>query len=64
MIVKKLTTIHNGKRYLVVREKGYTSYGVYLPELPGCVAVGDTYSELIRLIAAAIPLHIELSEEL
>ena len=26
--------------YLVVVEKGKSSYGAYVPDLPGCVAVG------------------------
>ena len=29
-------------RYAVVIEKGNNSYGAYLPDLPSCVAVGDT----------------------
>lgn len=29
-------------RYMVVIEKGETRYGAYVPDLPGCVAVGET----------------------
>jgi len=29
-------------RLLVIIEKGKQSYGAYSPDLPGCVAVGDT----------------------
>ena len=46
-------------RYMVVIEKGQTSYGAHVPDLPGCVAVGDTREEVINLIREAIELHIE-----
>ena len=49
----------NDVKYAVVIEKGETSYGAYVPDLPGCVAVADTKSELERLIAEAISLHLE-----
>jgi predicted RNase H-like HicB family nuclease len=45
--------------YLVVIEKGETSYGAYIPDLPGCVAVGETVEEVKALIAEAIEFHIE-----
>jgi predicted RNase H-like HicB family nuclease len=47
------------KRYLVVIERGETSYGAYVPDLPGCVAVGESAEEVRRLIAEAIELHLE-----
>ena len=46
-------------KYAVVFEKGPTSYGAYVPDLPGCVAVGDTLEEVERLIQEAIEFHIE-----
>jgi len=46
-------------RYAVVIEKGLKSYGAYVPDLPGCVAVGKTASEAKKLIAEAIPLHLD-----
>lgn len=46
-------------RYTVVIEKGETSFGAYVPDLPGCVAVGDTEEEVIGLIKEAIEFHIE-----
>ena len=46
-------------RYAVVLEKGPTSYGAYVPDLPGCVAVADTLEEVERLIQEAIEFHIE-----
>ena len=46
-------------RYAVIVEEGETSYGAYVPDLPGCVAVGETKEEVLRLIQEAIEFHIE-----
>ena len=46
-------------RYMVVIEHGDTSWGAHVPDLPGCVAVGETREEVVRLIREAIALHIE-----
>jgi hypothetical protein len=41
--------------YVVILEKGKKSFGAYVPDLPGCVAVGKTKREALRLIREAIP---------
>ena len=46
-------------RYLVVVEKGPSSYGAYVPDLPGCVAAGESREEVLSLIREAIALHLE-----
>ncbi len=46
-------------RYAVVIEKGENSYGAYVPDLPGCVAVAETLEEVKQLIAEAIIFHLE-----
>ena len=46
-------------KYLVVIEKGPKSYGAYVPDLPGCVAVGTTRAEVRKLIREAIDFHLE-----
>ena len=46
-------------RYLVIVEKGPTSFGAYVPDLPGCVAAGETKEEVLALIHEAIEFHIE-----
>jgi len=46
-------------RFLVVIEQGPTSFGAYVPDLPGCVAVGDTREEVTQLIHEAIEFHLE-----
>ena len=45
--------------FLVVLEKGSSSYGAYVPDLPGCVAVGDSRRRVMKLIREAIPMHIQ-----
>lgn len=49
--------------YVVILEQGETSVGAYVPDLPGCVAVGDTRDEVMELIREAIELHIESLRE-
>jgi predicted RNase H-like HicB family nuclease len=49
--------------YLVVIEKGEKSYGAYVPDLPGCVAVGETRRGVLKLIREGIELHIEAMRE-
>jgi predicted RNase H-like HicB family nuclease len=44
--------------YLVVVEKGPSSYGAYVPDLPGCVAAAETRREVRKLIREGIQLHI------
>jgi predicted RNase H-like HicB family nuclease len=46
-------------KYAVIIEKGPTSYGAHVPDLPGCVAVGDSVAEVKRLIREAVELHID-----
>ena len=50
--------------YVVVIEKSSdNSYSAYVPDLPGCVAAGDTREEAAELIREAISLHIESLKE-
>lgn len=44
---------------MVVIEKGVASYGAHVPDLPGCIAVGQSREEVLGLIREAIELHIE-----
>lgn len=50
-------------RYAVVIERGPDSYGAYVPDLPGCVAAGESREEVVRLIQEAIELHLECLRE-
>ena len=49
--------------YLAIIEHEGDAWGAYVPDLPGCVAVGETSSEVEGLIAEAILLHIESLRE-
>ena len=46
--------------YLVVIEPAEdgSGFGAYVPDLPGCVAAGETREEVLELIRESIPLHI------
>lgn len=46
-------------RFLVIIEKGEQSYGAYAPDLPGCVAVGDSVEEVEQNMRAAIAMHLK-----
>jgi predicted RNase H-like HicB family nuclease len=46
-------------KYMVVIEKGEASYGAHVPDLPGCMAVGQSREEVLKLIRQAIEFHIE-----
>ncbi len=46
-------------RYLVVIEEGEASWGAHVPDLPGCVAVGETRDEVVELIQEAILFHLD-----
>ena len=46
-------------RYMVVVERGDTSWGAHVPDLPGCIAVGETREEVLRLVRDAIEFHID-----
>jgi predicted RNase H-like HicB family nuclease len=45
--------------YTVLIEKGPASYGAYVPDLPGCVAVAETREEVEYLIKGAIGMHLQ-----
>ena len=44
--------------YLVVVERSDGNFAAYLPDLPGCVATGDTREETLALMREAIELHL------
>jgi predicted RNase H-like HicB family nuclease len=46
-------------KYAIVVEKGESSYGAYVPDLPGCVAAAATRDEVVQLIKEAIEFHLE-----
>ena len=46
-------------KYAVVIEKSETGFGAYVPDLPGCVAVGETLAETEALIRDAVEFHLD-----
>lgn len=50
-------------QYLVVVEEGPNSFGAYVPDLPGCIAAGESKEEVLALIREAIEFHVESLKE-
>jgi predicted RNase H-like HicB family nuclease len=50
-------------KYMVVIEKGESSYGAHVPDIAGCIAVGETREEVLRLIKEALESHIKCLRE-
>ncbi len=46
-------------KYVVVYEQTPSGYSAYVPDLPGCVAAGETREDTERLIREAIAFHLE-----
>lgn len=46
-------------QYAIVLERGASSFGAYVPDLPGCVAVGESEVEARELIREAIEFHLD-----
>ena len=46
-------------KFTVMYEKGPTSWGAYVPDLPGVIAVGDSRDEVEHLIREAVEFHLE-----
>lgn len=47
------------REYLVIYEHAGCSWSAYVPDLPGCIAAGDTREEVAKLIKKAIEFHIQ-----
>lgn len=50
-------------RYAIVIEGEAGSYSAYVPDLPGCVAAGETIDEVTQDIAEAIHMHLDGMKE-
>lgn len=50
--------------YMGVVERGLNgSFGVYFPDLPGCVSAGDSFEEAVTGGQEALDLHLEVMRE-
>lgn len=47
------------ERFLIIVEKANGNYSAYCPDLPGCVATGNTRKEVLMRMKEAIKLHLE-----
>ena len=45
--------------YNVVLEKGESSYGAFVPDLSGCIAVAEDREQVLRLLEEAVAFHVE-----
>ncbi|MEO8148410.1 MAG: type II toxin-antitoxin system HicB family antitoxin [Bacteroidia bacterium] len=51
-------------KYLVIYEKTKIGYSAFSPDLPGCIATGNTKKQIEKNIFEAVQFHIEgLKEE-
>ena len=46
-------------KYFVIIEKAEDNYSSYCPDLPGCVATGETVDKTVQNMKEAIEFHIE-----
>ena len=46
-------------RYLIVIEKTSTGFSAYSPDVPGCIATGESREEVEREMKEAIAFHLE-----
>jgi predicted RNase H-like HicB family nuclease len=49
--------------YTVIYEKGENNWGAYIPDLAGCISIGDTFLEVQENIKEAIALYLEVLQE-
>jgi predicted RNase H-like HicB family nuclease len=45
-------------QYAMIIEKGERNYSAYLPDLPGCIATGETLDEVKQRMREAVELHL------
>ncbi len=50
-------------KYLAIIVKSGNGYSAFVPDLPGCIAAGDTHEETDELIRQAVVYHLELMAE-
>jgi len=46
-------------KYLTVIEETKTGYSAYSPDLPGCVATGETLDEVKQRMREAVDFHLD-----
>jgi len=51
------------KEYAVLYERGESNWGAIVPDLPGCVSIGDTLQDVQKNVKEAIELYLEVLQE-
>ena len=46
-------------KYTVIIEKAKDNYSAFCPDLPGCIATGDSINETLQNMKEAIEFHLE-----
>ncbi len=49
--------------YLIIIEKSENGYSAYCPDVPGCIAAGDTIEETRKLFLEALEFHFKGLQE-
>ncbi len=50
-------------RFLIVIEEANGNYSAYSPDLPGCIATGETHAEVEANMYQAVQMHLEGLQE-
>ena len=50
--------------YTIIIDDAGSNFAAYAPDVPGCVAAGDTVEETSHLMEEALALHIEMLREM
>ena len=51
------------KEYAVIYEQGESNWGAIVPDLPGCVSIGDSLEQVQENVKEAIELYLEVLQE-
>ena len=60
---ERIEGVSESMKYTIVIEKAPSNYAAYVPDLPGCVATGDTREAVLKEIREAIAFHLESLRE-
>lgn len=52
-------SVRTAMKYAVVIERAGENLSAYVPDLPGCIATGNSVSEIEQLIREAVLFHLE-----
>lgn len=50
--------------YTIIIEDAGSNFAAYAPDVPGCVAAGETVDETLQLMQEALALHVEMLRDM